>query len=252
MKIHAWALLLLTMCAVPQDSEAFGVIRTREGLKYCCKKPQLVMVASTGRSGSTMITQQLDQYLGHGRVLKTHILPPDRSCFKGKILFIFSNPDKAAESVLYQILHQERFWEEHFVHIETADRKWQKKIGLPQNQTEENNLLSYDALGIYEHLKVWLHAKTSPTTAEKGQILAIKYENLWEKETIIAIRDFLNIPNFKIPKWEERGHTDLFPDEIAFKQRHNLGTEEDPRYPAYDEARKLWEEAPPFQYLNIR
>lgn len=252
MKIYGWALVILAICALPVESEAFGVIRTREGLRYCCGKPQLVIVASTGRSGSTMITRQLDKYLGYGRVLKTHILPPDRKCFKGKIIFIFSNPDKAAESVLYQVLHQEGFWKEHFVHVETADREWQKKISLPQNQTIEDNLLSYDALGTYEHLNVWLHTHTSPATPEKAQVLAIKYENLWERDTVNAIRNFLNTPNFKIPKWEERGHTDLFPYEIAFKERHNLGTDEDPRYSAYDEARKLWEEAPPFQYLKIR
>lgn len=241
---------LLMWIVVPSHSNAIFIAK-RESFKKCCGKSDLIIIASTGRSGSTMLTKQLQQYVNPNKVLKTHLLPPDRKCFKGKILFIFSNPDQSAESALYMTLHKHHFGERHFNHVETADRYWLKKIGGPYKQNEQHNLLSYDALGVYEHLKAWLFTETKPTTPEKAQILAIKYEHLWEENTLEAIRQFLDIPNFSLPDQLPRGHKDLFRKEKKFREIYNLGTEDNPRYAAYDDARCLWEHAPSFQYLQI-
>jgi hypothetical protein len=252
MRFKALIVIYLLIWLVPFHSHAVFIAKRNDLRKYC-RRSDIVMIASTGRSGSTMLTKQIQKYLPPHKVLKTHLLPPNRNCFRGKILFIFSNPDQAAESALYKTLHQKHFGEEHFIHVETADRKWLKEIGGPYNQTDQDNLLSYDALGTYEHLKAWLHTRTRPTSPEKAQILAIKYEHLWDEETVQAIRKFLKIPHFHLPHREERGHSngELFSQELAFKKIYNLGTETHPRYGAYDDARILWEKAPPFQYLKI-
>lgn len=252
MQLQIWTVFFLLLMIVPFDSNAFIVVRTKEGIKKYCGHPEYVMIASTGRSGSTMLTRQLEKFISERKVLKTHILPPDHSCFKGKILFIFSNPDKSAESALFQTLHQAHFGDQHFVHVQTADREWLKRIGGPYKQTEEDNLLSYDALGIHRHLKVWLQTRVVPTTLQDAQILAIKFENLWDPKTIRAIRKFLHLPKFDLPAQEERGHENLFEHEAHFHEMYNLGSKDNPRYAAYDEARMLWEQAPPFQFLKIK
>lgn len=238
---------------VPYQSYAGAIfIPTKKSLKPYYENPNLVMIASTGRSGSTMLTTQVSKYIPEHYVLKTHLLPPKREYFKGKILFVFSNPDQAAESVLYMMLHKPNFGRRHFKHVETSDRRWLKKIKSPYKyQTEKNNLLSYDALGIYKHLKVWLYTRTRPTSPEKAHILAVKYENLWDTDVIQAIRDYLEIPSFELPARIPRGHKDLLPKEARFRQIYNLGTKENPRYAAYDKARVLWQQAPSFQYLEI-
>lgn len=232
----------------PSESDA-TFIKTRAILKQYYNSPDIVIIASTGRSGSTMLTGQVKKYDSRDEILKTHLLPPDQS-FKGKIIFIFSNPDKASESALYLTFVSKSFMN-HFHHVETAEKGWIKKIG--GKQTLENNLLSYDALGIHEHLKVWLYTQTQPADPANAQILAIKYENLWDEETVAAIKDFLAVPDFSLPPKKPRGSSRKkeVPDLIAFKKMYNLGTESNPRYAAYDDARVLWEQAPPFQYLEI-
>lgn len=242
---------ILIWMACPFNSHAVFIAK-RENLKYHYENPQAIIIASTGRSGSTMLTEQIAKYVPKQNVLKTHLLPP-KAKFKGKIIFIFSNPDQAAESALYMTLHHQLFAKNHFNYMETADRQWIKKIGGPLKQTEQDNLLSYDAFGTYEHLKTWLYTRTEPTDPEHAQILAIKYENLWDHKTTQAIRSFLNISDFRLPPQRTRGRDKkkLYSKEINFRKMYNLGTEANPRYAAYDDARVLWEQAPSFQYLKI-
>lgn len=243
---------LLALLATPLIGYADNFIATRKRLEAYSDNPDVVMVASTGRSGSTMLTAMVKKYDTAHLVLKTHLLPPDQN-FKGKIIFIFSNPDKAAESALYMLLHNKSFAKTHFYHVETADLDWLKKIGGPRRQNGKDNLLAYDALGTYEHLKIWLFDKTQPTDPDHAQILAIKFENLWDKKTIQAIKDFLGLTEFKLPTKKTRGRktSELYTREMKFRKKYNLGTDSHPRYAAYDEARILWEQAPPFQYLNV-
>ena len=114
------------------------------------------------------------------------------------------------------------------------------------------NLLAYDALGCTRQLKKWLFS-LPPGNTTNGQILAIKYEDLWDPETIQAIRRFLNLKKLQLPLRKDRGYDlesigDL---ERAFRIAYNQGTPDDPKYAAYDEARALWEKAPPLQYFNL-
>lgn len=245
------AFLIFCLSTLLLNAEA-NFLSNREELRGIIERSDVVIIASPGRSASTMLTDQVQKYDHLHQTYKTHLLPPDKN-FKGKILFIFSNPDKAAESALYMVLHFKNFEETHFRHVETADREWLKSMGGPTRQTEEQNLLSYDALGTNKQLHTWLHAWTIPSDPKNAQILAVKYENLWTSGTIQEIRDFLAVPDFRLPLKKPRGmHARApVPAELAIKRKYNLGTEKEPRYAAYDDARALWELAPPFQYLEI-
>lgn len=230
-----------------------GFIANREQLNPYMSQQKVVIIASPGRSGSTMLTEVAEKYAAGYRVLKTHLLPPENN-FKGKILFIFSNPDKAAESALRRVLTSNCHGELHFSNVETSDLNWFKTmINNGKNQTEKNNLLSYDALGYGKQLQAWLHGKSQPSNSKDAQILALKYEHLWDPETIQAIKIFLNLQSFELPAKRTRGSDKdrLLSEETSFRSIYNLGTAEEPRYKAYDEARKLWEQALPFQFLRI-
>lgn len=234
--------------------EEEGFIAKRVQLKPYYGHKNVVMIASPGRSGSTLLTDITRKYATKYEVLKTHLLPPDTR-YKGKILFIFSNPDKAAESALHMVLRSRSHGVTHFSHVETADHSWFSKIGRnANNQTETHNLLAYDALGCAKQLEGWLHKNCQPCDQREAQVLAIKFENLWDPETIQAIKRFLRLKSFQLPPKRERGcdEEELLPEEMTFRSIYNVGTPDKPIYRAYDRARELWEHAPPFQYLKIR
>ncbi len=212
-----------------------------------------VIVASPGRSGSTVLFNSLKKKCPRGyKVLKTHCLVPKKS-YSGKIIYVYSDPDKAAESVLHKCINDEPWGESHFTHVESSDISWLQDIGATTRQTIENNLLAYDALGCTKQLFYWLHGKTKPCEFNQAQILAIKYENLWDETTQEAIRTFLGLDGFKLPEKKNRGQWESLTEfEISAKTYHNKGTIDEPRYPAYASARALWENAPPLQYLLIK
>lgn len=236
----------------PFEVHSFNMIRNRSSLEKLSQRADIVIIASTGRSGSSMLTSRMKIFAQEYAIYKTHLLPPD-SDFKGKILFIFSNPDLAAESALHLTLRFKSFGAAHFRNMETSDREWLKRIGETTHQTIDDNLLSYDALGCYQHLEEWLHLRTTPCKPKEAQILAIKFENIWDPPTIQAIKEFLHIANFQLPLKRERGYEgdDLNQQEIEFRQKYNLGTPDQPHYAAYDMARIIWKNALPFQFLKI-
>lgn len=240
------------MLIAPLEVHSFNMIRTRSSLEKLNNRSDIVIIASTGRSGSSMLTSRMKIYAQEYAIYKTHLLPPADE-FKGKILFIFSNPDMAAESALHLTLRFKSFGSAHFRNMETSDREWLQRIGDTTNQTIEDNLLSYDALGCYQHLEEWLHLQTTPCKVKEAQILAIKFENIWDPPTIQAIKEFLHIANFQLPPRRERGYEgdDLNEQEIEFRQKYNLGTSDQPNYAAYDKARIIWKNALPFQFLKI-
>lgn len=244
--------LLLCLISLFMHSFSYATFIASRDQFHKCSYRQCILVASTGRSGSTMLTSRLMKFISPKFVFKTHLLPPDAD-FKGKIIFIFSNPDFAAESALYMIFHNNSFPKTHFNHVETADRNWVTQLGGTTHQTEKDNLLSYDALGNYEHLKVWLGERTESCKLVNAQIFAVKYEHLWDPSTLQALRRFLNISYFSLPPKRERGKDEakLLPLEKRMRELYNLGTKNNPRYAAYDDARLLWKEAPPFQFLRI-
>lgn len=250
---HSLFIYFLSLIIVPLYGED-GFIAKKGQLKPYYENSKVVMIASPGRSGSTLLTDVTKKCATKSKVLKTHLLPP-KAKFKGKILFIFSNPDRAAESALHVILNSRSHGATHFSHVETADRVWFKSIGSKGiNQTEIDNLLAYDALGCTKQLEAWLHEKSQPCGIQEAQILAIKYEHLWDPETTQAISDFLKLKSFKLPPKMERGRDpdELSDQEITFKKLYNVGTDREPIYHAYDRARELWKQAPPVQFLKIK
>lgn len=108
-------------------------------------------------------------------------------------------------------------------------------------------LISYPQTKIFE-------AKFCLFFQIQTQILALKYENLWDPETIDAIRAFLNLDSFSLPSFRERGYDEsqLSQREILFKKEYNLGTNKNPKYSAYNQARILWKRAPAFQFLEVK
>lgn len=248
--------LVIAFLIFPALTFAHGFIEDKKKLEPYLNRTDCILVASSGRSGSSILTATVINYATNYIVIKTHLLPPDKS-FTGKILFIYSNPDKAAESILHRMLDQPPLWGfRHFRHMESSDQSWLEKIEDPTKQTEEHNLLEFDALGYYRQLNDWLLLKThkSFTTPFESKILAIKYENLWDAETINAIKEFFGIDVFILPPKRKRGYqeNELFPIEIACRNLYNRGTWENPIYSAYDEARLLWSSMPPFQFLMLK
>ena len=227
-------------------------ITTREDLVPFQNRTDVVMLCSSGRSGSSMLTMALfyaKEKAGR-TLLRSHLLPPDPG-FKGKILYIYSNPDLAAESALHLSNVDAYFGLFHFIHMELADRQWYYDLKNTTLQTDEKNLLAYDGLGCERQLESWLHSKTTPCDKQDAQILAIKYENLWESKE--EIEEFLGF-KFGLPPKRQRGSKfdEISAKEQRFRRKFNLGTPENPRYKAYDKAREIWQKALPLKYLNIR
>ncbi|MBS0654266.1 MAG: hypothetical protein JSR46_00670 [Verrucomicrobia bacterium] len=249
MKFKALILSCLAVCTTYSCPAIF--VPTRGDLAQYNGNSEYVMVASTGRSGSTMLTDRLCKYLPEQYVLKSHLLPPSKA-YKGKILFVFSSPDQTAESTLYMALHVKNFGVHHFANVETSSIAWRRNPSMITNPDAKHNLFTFDALGLERHLQVWLHTGVVPASVDEAQILALKYENLWDEETVEAIRSFLKIPEFTLPEWRPRGHQDLTEKEIELRKAHNVGTEEEPIYRAYDKARALWEQAPAFEFFKIK
>lgn len=211
-----------------------------------------VCIASPGRSGSTFLFNVCVAQLSGYQILKTHILPPTIS-FSGKFIFIFSNPNQAAESALYILLRDSNFGRDHFRHLESSDQNWLNDLGSTANQTEIHNLLNYDALGCCQQLEHWLYTDTIPCGLEEANVLAIKYENLWDDDTVQALKDFLSNDKLVLPAKAMRGYTEdsLSSRERLFRTLYNQGSFNEPRYEAYDKARDLWLAAPPFQYYRV-
>lgn len=247
--MFACLFLCIASCSIHADNYRF-ISNPDELLPYY-DNSNVALVVSTGRSGSTLLADSLEAQAIPYTVLKSHILPPNKR-FKGKILFIFSNPDRAAESALHLSLMSPVWGHMHFCHMGCADLAWLTRIGGTDKQTVEDNLLCHDALGCFSHLFHWLHLTTS-VSIDKAQILAIKYENLWDPETIQSIQDFLKVDTFTLPARKERGYREQELDqrEILFKSVYNNGTPENPSYPAYDHARAVWYLAPAVQYLQL-
>lgn len=213
-------------------------------------RKDILVIASPGRSGSSLIALRAQLHAKKYRVIKTHLMVPKG--FMGRILFIFSNPDMAAESALHRTYEIRDWGNRHFMHMFSSDKTWLKEIGGDaRNQTMEQNFLSYDALGTGLHLQEWL-LQLEAASVDEANILAIKYENLWDEETQEAIKDFLSIDSWKLPQKRQRGYSEneLSAPEVAFRNRYNRGTYDNPRYDAYDFAREIWEKAPPFQFLK--
>ncbi len=244
-------IFLLTPLILTAASKNHFFAERRGDLAQYQNAPKAIAITSPGRSGSTLLFNAvIDSANPKESVIKTHLLP---FSWRGKILFIFSNPDLAAESTQHILLKNSPFMYKHFLHVEGSDILWFLKSGRKSQQTVDNSLLTYDALNITNQLRCWLHTKVIPSPQSEATILAIKFENLWDDDVVEDIRLFLNHPHFTLPPQKSRGITlkDLKEKERNIRLKNNIGTPEHPIYPAYDRAREIWQEAAPLTYLKI-
>lgn len=228
-------------------------LQTKEEYSAYMDRKDVILIASPGRSGSTLLVDVMKKQFVDRFILKTHQSVP--SYFSGKIIFIFSNPDLAAESLLHWTLESSEWGIAHFYNVFSSDKKWLDGLGLDfSQQTLECNLLMYDALGYERHITEWLFIFTESSTCSEAQILAIKYENLWDEKTQNAIKQFCSVPNLILPEKKQRGYGNeqLSELEALIRNFYNEGTLENPQYKTYDDSRKIWQEAPPFQFLKIK
>lgn len=163
-------------------------------LFFLGKKP--TVIASTGRSGSTMLTNAVVEslvaarfnylpafvqaYLKRGSieyldrisditkkcapVLKTHDLFRDSFAQKAKYIFIFGDPLESAQSVQQMGLRHGAIWiEEHIYHLAGE--------GYP-HEIFEKDVLNYEA-----QMESW--------GAAEG-VFVVHYEDLWDKEMEIS------------------------------------------------------------------
>ena len=192
---------------------------------------------------SQSLKQIVERYSRSGQhVLKTHLLPPDPG-FLGKAIFIYSNPDKSVESVFYAVNKDPVWGKTHFKHLEGADKEWSTSL-------EEINLFSRDVLGLTNQLERWLLTGTVASNPQDANILVVKYEQLWEKATIKAMEQFLSLP-IKLPKKRERGKYERPEKQKKIQTAWNKGSEKNPRYEAYDQARDIWANSPAFQFRRV-
>jgi hypothetical protein len=211
-----------------------------------------ITIASIGRSGSDMLTAAILYTVQNTRkVYKTHLLPP-KIPYSGKILFIFSNPSQSADSLLHRSIKQPNFRIGHFNNFEITDLSWRNSLGENIEFTLENNYLSFDGLEYHNQLINWLDESRN-SKIEDANVMTVKYENLWDQETIDQIKIFLNLNQFKLPERKKRGcsESELTELEREIRKKYNLGTLENPRYPAYDKATEIWEEAKPYDFFKF-
>lgn len=245
MQLRNFILFFLSMSSC---AYSFIFVRTPEEFLNIPNTENSILIASIGRSGSTLLTEVIEKsVLSERTVFKTHSLSPSKKFYQGKILFIFSDPNQSIESVLHRMLIDPQFSKDHFRHVTTADQEWFVQFGL--QQTAEHNVLSYDALGYFEHLHQWLLLETN-TSPQEARTLAIKYENLWDQETQEAICSFLQIDHLDIPPQETRGKFFLLDQQKEFRAAHNIGSTKAPIYPAYAPATRIWRDSPPLSYFK--
>jgi hypothetical protein len=236
----------LMFCAISCFAEVF--ISSHAELEPYLDRENVLMVASPGRSGSMLLTEILTRDAPQYEVIKSHLLPPSKK-FLGKIIFIYSDPNVAAESTLHMCM-DESWARSHFRHVESSDRPWLKR--LKSKQTKKENLLMYDALGFAKQLSEWLEGGTKMADEKSARILAVKYEHLWDPEIQDKIKVFLDLEQFHLPEKKSRGVKTLSLEEREMRKQYNLGSPSAPRYAAYDKAREIWANSPPHLFLKLR
>jgi hypothetical protein len=229
----------------------FDFISNRDKIKNFDFYSSDIICASSGRSGSTMLTSFLELSFPESRVFKTHLLPLDS--FPGKIIFIYSNPHKAAESVLHQFSLSKDFSFFHIRHMESSKIEWHLGLDDDSNNKVVQNILAADFIGYGEQIKEWVY-NLEIADFSNATVMCIKYENLWDKNTLINLANFLGVDSVTLPEQKKRGafFKDLSIQEVELINKYNIGTKNDPRYKAYDFAFDLWEAAPPFSFHILK
>jgi hypothetical protein len=157
-----------------------------------------VIVAGLGRCGTTLLYQALRNYgfktpagfvddlegnvkLEPGCVYKTHALPPSNLPEHVKLVFMFGNPMDIVISTHKMI---NRWGREHHRHM-GSDRF-----------VCNDCVLEADTLQLHKHFDSWYCSHSWP-------FISLRYEALYKRETLKALRCFLGI-NFKLPPFHRR------------------------------------------------
>lgn len=192
------------------------------------KRPPAVVVASYGRSGSTLVFESAtsamrkkrlkrrrafvrrtawtlaDSDLQPGFVYKTHDYP---KALAGRddvrALFVFGKPTDAVVSVIECMDRFGPDWiEEHLDHLKAPGRF--------------EDLLEQDALGLERQLDAWTQFSGSP-------VLCVRYEALWEN--IEKIQNFTQLP-MTLPEQRPRSQKNTS-SEVSTKLAALLGRLDD-------------------------
>lgn len=163
------------------------------------KTPEKIIVASNGRSGSTMLCESIAEGLARQRfgpglvsrfseflcevaiefaprlqmispfsapIIKTHDRPDNSSEIYGKVIFVFGDPLESALSTWLRIKRDGYIWfHEHLYHLR-ADARC-------------GRLLESDLLGFKEQCRLW---NASP----RNSVLLVPFDELWDRQSEIS------------------------------------------------------------------
>lgn len=165
-----------------------------------------VVVASCGRSGSTMIFNtiakssikfngiiqshwikkkiwNIDQKKYKGIVYKTHDTPPSDDKVSVKYLYVYDCPVKVLASTIRKAEKNERWWRNHKKHMNS-------------NCKEIEKLKQKDCLKIKENIIKW-----NKFCSNRVNAMSIKYDSIWEKEK--EIEDLIGV-KISLPEKKQR------------------------------------------------
>jgi hypothetical protein len=178
------------------------------------KKNVRIVVASTGRSGSTMLFNAISSSFidnNHKRIvsclgrsflkklcsgyldriqdiglfsptiLKTHDLIDTSQIDKAKFIFVYADPLDSAQSVEKVVQEKGLIWfEEHQYHL--------------RGSGEYKDLYEKDVLNFENQIKTW-------TNVNSDRVMIIRYEELWDR--VDELSDFVGFP-VNLPERRER------------------------------------------------
>lgn len=193
-----------------------------------------VVVASCGRSGSTMLTRALadstlrewvqvlgrpvsdriankiiieyawnleERYLRSGFIYKTHDYPPETLSDHVKYIYVYSDPIEVISSVLNK--------------AEREGEEWLAKHARHLNgkSTSRKDIIFEDSINIVENISRWCNK-------EGNNVLAVKYNNLWERQDQLS--DFIGF-DFGLPERKERRSSDKILNEEERRRLLRMG-----------------------------
>jgi hypothetical protein len=183
--------------------------------KYVFNNIPKIVIASTGRAGSTLLTEAIADafiikrysWLPNGLkrwlrkqslvyvdrlshidshtapVIKTHDLPLERCGHNIKYIFVYGNPLDSALSVEAQMRVHGRIWgEEHIYHL--------------RGSGEPEYLLEADVLNYEKQMESWCSSE---------DVYIVHYDDLWD--AVPSMSDFTNLP-IDLPQRKQRKKTD--------------------------------------------
>lgn len=164
-----------------------------------------VVVASCGRSGSTMLFKALadssirgrkiipshwikskkwdiEGYKHKGIIYKTHDMPPNKIDERVKYVYVYDDPIRVVSSTMRKARSNLGWWVGHKNHMKSSCEQIEK-------------VAKNDCLGIKQNIIKWYEFCKNN---EKG--MSVKYNTLWEKG---RLRNFLDV-DIELPKRKSR------------------------------------------------